>query len=87
VLPFSGLRNDHTLADMIENHPGVVREPDTGDLRLPYAVIRGHVGPMRKKTELSSHYSSFKDVKGVIQTFALTEHKKHFSRSGFWCGK
>ena len=52
--------------------------------RLPYVIIRGDVVPVKPDAGLSSQHSAVKDLKGVIQTFKLIEHKKHFSRSGFW---
>ena len=84
ILPYHSLKGDHSLASLIESHPHAITSSETGDTRIPYAVVRGHAGPMRPGTELSSDYATLKDVKGVVKTFELTEHQKHFSRSGFW---
>ena len=84
MLPYQAISKDRSLADLVDSHPDVVRELDSGESRIPYVIIRGEVVPVKPDTGLSSQYSSVKDLKGVIQTFKLIEHKKHFSRSGFW---
>ena len=84
VLPYQALNNGVALAELVESHPDVVRELDTGESRLPYVILRGEVSPVKPDAGLSSQHSAVKDLKGVIQTFKLIEHKKHFSRSGFW---
>ena len=84
VLPYQALNKGGSLAKLVESHPEVVRELDSGESKLPYVIIRGEVIPVKPDAGLSSQHSAVKDLKGVIQTFKLTEHKKHFSRSGFW---
>jgi len=84
VLPYQALNNGVALAELVESHPDVVRELDTGESKLPYVILRGEVAPVKPDAGLSSQHSAVKDLKGVIQTFKLIEHKKHFSRSGFW---
>ena len=84
MLPYQAISKERSLADLVDSHPDVVRELDSGESRIPYVIIRGEVVPVKPDTGLSSQYSSVKDLKGVIQTFKLIEHKKHFSRSGFW---
>ena len=84
MLPYNALDKGHSLTDLVESHPAVVRELDSGESKLPYVVIRGEVVPFKPGAGLSSQHSAVKELKGVIQTFKLTEHKKHFSRSGFW---
>ena len=84
MLPYQALNKGVALAELVESHPDVVRELDTGESRLPYVILRGEVSPVKPDAGLSSQHSAVKDLKGVIQTFKLIEHKKHFSRSGFW---
>ena len=84
VLPYQALNNGAALAELVDSRPDVVRELDTGESKLPYVILRGEVAPVKPDAGLSSQHSAVKDLKGVIQTFKLIEHKKHFSRSGFW---
>ena len=53
---------------------------DAKELSVPYVILRGPVTP--SKTPLESHH--FKDIKGVIRQFSVTEHKRSLSRAGFW---
>jgi len=63
---------------ILEN--GTVSGHDDREITIPYIVVRGAVNPV--KSSLESHHS--KGVEGVLRQFAIIEHKRTLSRTGFW---
>ncbi len=64
---------------------------ETGDVVLPYAVVRGRIRPLpghgeglRTQFGADTGNAAAAAAKAVIQKVSITEHKKHFSRTGFW---
>ena len=66
------------LKNYVQNHGNL--SEDAKELSVPYVIIRGSVTP--SKSPIESHH--FKDIKGVIRQFSVTEHKRSLSRAGFW---
>ena len=67
------------------------RSNKEGEKCIPYAVVRGEIQPVSKSLNILSKQSdidlknlSLHNLDGVIQQFAIIEHKKTMSRAGFW---
>jgi len=69
---------DENLHLTIQNHPSCVSVGETKT--IPFATIKGDVMPMEKA--LTSNYA--KDMMGVIQKVAFTEHKKKLNKKAQW---
>ena len=74
----------------IISHPNATINTE-GEKCVPYAVIRGNIQPASKSLEpnignpdVDSKSLGLKHLEGVIRQFAITEHKKTMSRTGFW---
>ena len=79
-----------SLRDEILSHPNATVNKE-GEKCIPYAVIRGEIQPVSKSLNILSKQSdidlknlSLHNLDGVIQQFAIIEHKKTMSRAGFW---
>ena len=75
------------MRDEISSHPNATTNGE-GEICVPYAIIRGNVEPASKSLEPQigegSTSLAIKKTEGVIRQFAITEHKKTLSRTGFW---
>lgn len=73
----------------IHTHPRATLNAD-GETCIPYAVIRGNVQPVSNSLELTTGSidgeanTALQNLQGVIRQFAIIEHKKTMSRTGFW---
>ena len=79
-----------SLRDEILAHPNATVNKE-GEKCIPYAVIRGEIQSVSKSLNILSKQSdinhknlSLHNLDGVIQQFAIIEHKKTMSRAGFW---
>ena len=76
-----------SLRDEIRSHPNSKINVE-GEVCIPYAILRGNVEPASKS--IQSEYQnddtslSSRKFEGVLRQFALTEHKRKLSRTGFW---
>jgi len=71
---------DEHIDKKIESHPLCTFDEKTKSKKLPYAVIRGDVTPL--KGALSSNYAE--NLVGLIQNVSFHEHKRNLNKKAQW---